>query len=391
MGNRHLERSPPSRSLSHRSARQLEATVQTEIRARVARLLGSSPSVIYSFEARGAFSPTFVSGNIERLFGYAPSDYLEDPEFWSERVHPDDLDRVEADVSLTFEAGLNTLEYRFRRKDDTYCWVKDEQQLIRDDQGEPLEVIGSWSDISALKDAERKKSAARARLAQLLASSPAVIYSFKASGDFRPTFVSQNIKEWLGYEPSDYLDSPDFWRNCVHPDDLGRVEGEFGQLFEQGRHTLEYRFLQEGRRAIAGSATNCASSVTRTASRTRWSAHGAISPIARLLKKPRRRRRAACRAAAYLLAGGHLQLQGVRRLSRRPLSARTSGTGLGYEPSDYLDSPDFWRNCVHPDDLGRVEGEFGPAVRAGAPHSRLSLPQEGRQLLLGQRRTAPRR
>ena len=215
------------------------------MRARLARLLGSSPSVIYSFEARGAFSPTFVSDNIKTLFGYTPTDYLENPTFWSDRVHPDDLDRVEAEVSLTFETGLNSLEYRFRRKDDTYCWVKDEQQLIRDEQGEPLEVVGSWSDISALRDAEKKKSAARARLTQLLASSPAVIYSFKASGDFRPTFVSQNIKDWLGYEPSDYLDSPDFWRRCVHPDDLERVEGEFGQLFEKGRHTLEYRFLKE--------------------------------------------------------------------------------------------------------------------------------------------------
>jgi len=207
------------------SARHLEATVQTEVRARVMRLLGASPSVIYSFKATGAFSPTFVSANIERLFGYAPTDYLEDPEFWSDRVHPDDLDRVEAEVSLTFETGINTLEYRFRRKDDTYCWVKDEQHLIRDDRGEPDEVVGSWSDISALKDAEKQKSAARAKLTQLLASSPAVIYSFKASGDFHPTFVSQNIKEWLGYEQRDYLDSPDFWRSCVHPDDLPRVEG----------------------------------------------------------------------------------------------------------------------------------------------------------------------
>src|SRR5262245_23934662 len=225
--------------------RDLEASLQAEMRARLARLLGASPSIIYSFEARGDFKPTFVSENIEELFGYAPKDYLENPTFWSDRVHPDDLDRVDAEVSLTFETGLNTLEYRFRRNDGTYCWVKDEQRLIRDDHGEPLEVVGSWSDISALKDAEKQKSAARARLTQLLASSPAVIYSFKASGDFRPTFVSQNIKDWLGYEQRDYLDSPDFWRSRVHPDDLARVEGEFGQLFEHGRHTLEYRFRKQ--------------------------------------------------------------------------------------------------------------------------------------------------
>ena len=227
----------------------------------MARLLGSSPSVIYSFEARGAFSPTFVSGNIERLFGYAPSDYLEDPEFWSERVHPDDLDRVEADVSLTFEAGLNTLEYRFRRKDDTYCWVKDEQQLIRDDQGEPLEVIGSWSDISALKDAERKKSAARARLAQLLASSPAVIYSFKASGDFRPTFVSQNIKELARLRAERISRQPGLLAQLRAPGRLGGSKASSAS-FSSRAATPSNTGSSRRTASIAGSATNCGSSVT---------------------------------------------------------------------------------------------------------------------------------
>jgi PAS domain-containing protein len=64
------------------------------------------------------------------------------------------------------------------------------------------------------------------RLAQLLNSSPAVIYSFKATGDFAPTFVSENIKSLLGYEPREYLENADFWRRCVHPDELAAVEAE---------------------------------------------------------------------------------------------------------------------------------------------------------------------
>ena len=88
-------------------------------------------------------------------------------------------------------------------------------RLIHDKQGEPEEIVGSWSDITARKAAEEAVAATRAHVEQLLASSPAVIYSFKASGDFRPTFVSQNIKDWLGYEQRDYLDSPDFWRSCA--------------------------------------------------------------------------------------------------------------------------------------------------------------------------------
>jgi len=40
-------------------------------------LLDASPAVIYSFEAKGDFAPTFVSENIARLFGYAAPEYLE--------------------------------------------------------------------------------------------------------------------------------------------------------------------------------------------------------------------------------------------------------------------------------------------------------------------------
>ena len=77
------------------------------------------------------------------------------------------------------------MEYRFLKKDGSYCWVNDEQQLVRDEDSQPVEVVGSWSDISERKRAEEEIAAARARIEHLLASSPAVIYSFKATGDLR--------------------------------------------------------------------------------------------------------------------------------------------------------------------------------------------------------------
>lgn len=79
--------------------------VEAAAATRLARLLDASPAVIYSFEAKGDFAPTFVSENIARLFGYAASEYLDNPNFWRERVHPDDLPRLEAEMSALFERG----------------------------------------------------------------------------------------------------------------------------------------------------------------------------------------------------------------------------------------------------------------------------------------------
>ena len=162
--------------------------------------MSSSPAVIYSFKASGDFAPTFVSDNIATVLGYTPAEYLENSSFWRDRVHPDDLARVEEAIAKFFHNGTQSVEYRFRRRDGSYCWVNDTQRLVRNSDGKPLEIVGSWSDITARKAAEEANAALHARIAQLLTSSPAVIYSYRATGDFAPTFVSENIRDQLGYD-----------------------------------------------------------------------------------------------------------------------------------------------------------------------------------------------
>src|SRR6201987_112436 len=233
-----------TRERDARARRQLREA-QAASQESLARLLSASPAVIYSFKATGDFAPTFVSDNIIDVFKYTPAEYLENPSFWRDRGHPEDLARVEDAISKFFQSGVHPVEYRFRRKDGSYCWVSDEQHLIRDINNKPLEIVGSWSDVSARKSAEASRAAAQARLAQLLASSPAVIYSYKATGDFAPTFVSENVKDWLGYEPAEYLEDADFWRQCVPPDDFATVEAQSIQLFKRSRHSIEYRFRKK--------------------------------------------------------------------------------------------------------------------------------------------------
>ena len=95
-------------------------------------------------------------------------------------------------------------------------------------------------------------AAAGERLTRLLRSSPAVIYSFKASGDFAPTFVSDNIGTVFGYTPAEYLENPSFWRDRVHPDDLARVEEAISKFFHNGIQSVEYRFSPPRRFLLLG-------------------------------------------------------------------------------------------------------------------------------------------
>ena len=161
--------------------------------------------MIYSYRATGDFAPTFVSENIRNWLGYEPEEYLQTPISGAAVCIPKTSQRPRLKSAKLFKHGRNTVEYRFLKKDGSYCWVNDAQQLIRDKEGQAIEVIGSWSDVTKRKQAEEAAAAASIRVQHLLARSPAVIYAFEAAGDYRPTFISQNIKELLGYEREEYL------------------------------------------------------------------------------------------------------------------------------------------------------------------------------------------
>jgi adenylate cyclase len=341
-----------TRERESRSRRQL-SEMKAAAQERLVRLLSSSPAVIYSFKASGDFAPTFVSDNIGTVFGYTPAEYLENPSFWRERVHPDDLARVEEAISKFFHNGVQSVEYRFRRGDGSYCWVNDAQRLVRGIGGKPLEIVGSWSDITERKAAEEAKAALHARMAQLLTGSPAVIYSYRATGDFAPTFVSENIRDWLGYETEEYLQNADFWRSRVHPDDLARVEAESTALYKNGRHTVEYRFLKKD-----GSYcwVNDAQQLIRDQQCQAFEVIGSWSDVTR-------RRQAEEAAAAANERVQHLLARSPAVIYAFEASGDYKPTFisqnikelLGYEREEYLQSPDFWRSRVHPADLARIE------------------------------------
>jgi PAS domain S-box-containing protein len=104
-------------------------------------------------------------------------------------------------------------------------------------------VIGGAMDRAEQerRRADEESISAQARLQHLLTSSPAVIYSCVASGDFPMTFISDNVRAF-GHEPQEILGATHFWHTWIHPDDRPRVLAEIGHLFEHGRAMAEYRF-----------------------------------------------------------------------------------------------------------------------------------------------------
>ncbi|MGV0025932.1 PAS domain S-box protein [Phormidesmis priestleyi] len=124
--------------------------------ARFKYLLSSNPSVIYTCQPNRNRPCTFVSENITQQLGYEVWQYLKDPHFWIDRIHPDDLPNVLTKMSQLFATEQLSCEYQFLHQDGSYRWLRDAMKLLRDRQGYPVEIIGSVVDITDRKRVENQ-------------------------------------------------------------------------------------------------------------------------------------------------------------------------------------------------------------------------------------------
>ncbi|BAY19069.1 two-component sensor histidine kinase [Anabaenopsis circularis NIES-21] len=123
---------------------------------RLQYLLSSSPAVIYTSKVGEDFGTTFVSNNISTITGYQPQDFTEDSSFWAHHIHPEDVLNVFAELSQILQQDYYSLEYRFLHKNGTYRWVSDQGKLVRDDTGNPVEMVGYLADITQRKQLEQE-------------------------------------------------------------------------------------------------------------------------------------------------------------------------------------------------------------------------------------------
>ena len=121
---------------------------------RLKDVLASSTAVLYACTNFGdGLTPGWVSENIGQVMGYEVPEALR-PTWWIERVHADDRRRVAGQLPNILKTGHLTVEYRFAIKDGSYRWLHDSARLVRNASGLPVEIVGTWLDITDRKQAE---------------------------------------------------------------------------------------------------------------------------------------------------------------------------------------------------------------------------------------------
>ncbi len=101
-------------------------------------------------------SVEFVSGQVKSILGYAPDEFLQNPELWLQIVHPDEVPALGEITRKTFaDREPGTRQYRLRHKETgEYRWMEDKTVPLTDGDGNVVAYQGVARDISERKQAE---------------------------------------------------------------------------------------------------------------------------------------------------------------------------------------------------------------------------------------------
>ena len=128
--------------------REVEAHARTESDLIVAKqredmVLRTVPAAFFcARQTDGGLSLEWVSEGAAKLCACRQEDLLREPDFWFSRVHPEDLERVRADLGRLAVTGTASTEYRWRVTGEDYRWLLASVSLSDG------KVLGLWLDIS---------------------------------------------------------------------------------------------------------------------------------------------------------------------------------------------------------------------------------------------------
>jgi PAS domain S-box-containing protein len=118
-------------------------------------LVSSSPAVLYRQHISKS-TPNYISPNISALLGWCAEDIIEDTSFWTGLVHPEDQPDLNQLYDELFSQDRYERTYRLQHKNGSYRRITDRIRLLRDDLGEPAQIVGALWDITQQAQIEHR-------------------------------------------------------------------------------------------------------------------------------------------------------------------------------------------------------------------------------------------
>ncbi len=169
------------------------------------------------------------SSSIRAVFGHPQTEVMETRRWWIDQIHPEDRQRVLRQISQCLdELQVFLCEYRWRRADSYYAWVRDYGRILCGPQGYAVRMIGSLEDISARRRTRKLLRQLRRELQRTMVLSP--VPSLIIGTDLQIVEANPASTTLLGYDPESARQMS--LARIVHPVDLDADHLQRQQLFQ---------------------------------------------------------------------------------------------------------------------------------------------------------------
>ncbi|VGO19811.1 PAS domain S-box protein [Pontiella sulfatireligans] len=179
----------------------------------------------------------FVSPSYCKFFGKTEEELL--GHTFLPLVHEDDRGATEEAISKIFQPPHTAYMEQRAMTRDGWRWLAWQDSAILDEQGHVAEIIGVGRDVTEQKQAEQAFDLSSERLRLATQAAQVGIWEYEFPTD-RLIWDEQMFRLY-GVDREQFKDCLDSWRKTILPEDLPRVETEFGGAIEGG-HSFDTAF-----------------------------------------------------------------------------------------------------------------------------------------------------
>lgn len=193
-------------------------------------LFANIPDVMWTSDFEG--NTTFISSNIERIYGYTPAEiYEQGSRLWFGRIHPDDATEVKRAYEALFSSGTQfDIQYRIKRKDGHWICVHD-RSITTYEKGGVRHADGILADVT-----HRKTTADEIRKFKTIADKAGHGVAMSDLEGYL-TYVNESFAQMHGYEPGELIGKH---LSIFHTQEqMERVNQLNWQLVQEGHYVAE--------------------------------------------------------------------------------------------------------------------------------------------------------
>jgi PAS domain S-box-containing protein len=220
----------------------------------LSNLIENLPGYVYRIKNDKAFTPLFLSRQVEQVVGYSLEEYQSIRQTFHKEIHSSDIERVRQLIAqATAKKESYSCEYRITTKQGEEKWVLEKGKGIYNTDNELIELEGFVTDITDRKKAEQLAKQLKEndeRLLSIIKNIPhGVVYQYTVSDNGKNlgfTSVSESAYELFAFTPEYMKSNPDCLNELILPEDrvAMRVQSDLSRS-QLAMFEFEYRIINK--------------------------------------------------------------------------------------------------------------------------------------------------